>query len=243
LEITYKFDVLEGASFDQDYRVFAHVKDSDGERIWDDDHNPPVPTTMWKPGQTIHYTRTVFVPIFPYVGAAALEIGLHSTTEEKRLPLKAEPVGQFAYRVARFELLPQTENLYTVFKEGWNMAESSQQNSLVEWQWTKKEAVLAFRNLKKELMFYLDVDSPGSPFEMQEVQVLLGGHKVDEFVITSTNRVMRKIQLPAGHMGSDEMSEIHIVVDKTFVPAQTNPGSSLDTRVLGIRVFHAYMSQ
>jgi len=242
LEITYQFEVADGASFDQDYRVFAHVKDSDGERIWDDDHNPPVPTSTWKPGQTIRYTRTVFVPVFPYIGAATLEIGLHSTTgEEKRLSLNAEPVGQHAYRVARMELQPQTENLYTVFKEGWNMSESSQQNSLVEWQWTKKEAVLAFKNLKKDMTFYLDVDSPGSPFESQQIQVKLGGQVIDEFALTPKDRVMRKIKLPATQMGSEEMSEIHVVIDKTFVPAQINPGASRDTRVLGVRVFHAFV--
>jgi hypothetical protein len=242
LEITYQWEVTDGASFDHDYRVFAHVKDSDGERIWDDDHNPPVPTSTWKPGQTIRYTRTVFVPVFPYIGAATLEIGLHSTTgEEKRLSLNAEPVGQQAYRVARMELQPQTENLYTVFKEGWNMSETSQQNSLVEWQWTKKEAVLAFKNLKKDMIFYLDVDSPGSPFESQQIQVTLGGRVIDEFALTPKDRVMRKIKLPAAQMGSEEMSEIHVVIDKTFVPAQINPGASRDTRVLGVRVFHAFV--
>jgi hypothetical protein len=38
--------------------------------MWTDDHTPPVPTTQWKPGQTVEYTRTVFIPIFPYVGDA-----------------------------------------------------------------------------------------------------------------------------------------------------------------------------
>ena len=242
LEITYKFVVADGATFDQDYRVFAHIKDSDGERIWDDDHNPPVPTSQWEPGQTVQYTRTIFVPVFPYIGDATLEIGLYSTTgEEKRLSLNGENVGQLAYRVARLELQPQTENLYSVFKEGWNMVESPQQNSLVEWQWTKKEAVLAFKNPKKDATLYLDLDSPGSPFDWQQVQITLGGHVIETFTVTPKDRLMRKIKLPAAQMGSDEMSEAHIMVDKTFTPAQLNPGASKDMRVLGVRVFHAYV--
>src|SRR5689334_1860527 len=74
LEITYKFVVAADATFDQNYRVFSQVKDADGERIWDDDHNPPTPTSQWKPGQTIEYSRTIFVPVFPYIGEATLEV-------------------------------------------------------------------------------------------------------------------------------------------------------------------------
>ena len=41
LEITYRFDVADGVSFDEDYRVMAHVVDIDQERMWTDDHDPP----------------------------------------------------------------------------------------------------------------------------------------------------------------------------------------------------------
>src|SRR6185503_21329387 len=107
--------------------------------------------------------------------------------------MNGENVGQHAYRVARLELQPQTENLYSVYKEGWNMVESAQQNSLVEWQWTKKEAVLAFKNPKKDATLYLDLDSPGSPFEEgQQVQVALAGHVVDTFSMNAKDRLRRK---------------------------------------------------
>src|SRR5689334_5379004 len=65
LEITYRFVVAPDAKFDEDYRVMMHVVDADEEMIWNDDHNPPVPTREWKPGQTIEYTRTIFVPVYP----------------------------------------------------------------------------------------------------------------------------------------------------------------------------------
>jgi hypothetical protein len=243
LEITYKFVVASAAHFDQDYRVFSQVKDADGERIWDDDHNPPVPTSQWKPGQTVEYVRTVFVPVFPYIGDATLEIGLHSTNpaDQKRLPLEGDDAGQRAYRVARFTLQPATENLYAVYKDGWNWVESSPENSLVEWQWTKKEATFAFKNVKKDVTFDLDMDSPGSPFESQQVQVTMGGEVIDTFTVTPNDRVLRKIKVPAARMGAGEMSELQIVVDKTFVPAQVNAGASRDERVLGVRVFHAFV--
>jgi len=101
LDITYKFVVASDAKFDEDYRVMLHVVDTDEEMIWTDDHNPPIPTRQWKPGQTVDYTRTIFVPVYPYVGEATLEVGLYSTSSQKRLPLNGENVGQRAYKVGR----------------------------------------------------------------------------------------------------------------------------------------------
>ena len=96
LDITYKWTVANDAKFDEDYRVMMHVMDTDGEMIWNDDHNPEVPTRQWKPGQTIQYTRTIFVPIYPYVGEATIEVGLYSTSTQKRLALNGETTGQGA---------------------------------------------------------------------------------------------------------------------------------------------------
>src|SRR5438034_9466231 len=120
IDITYKFDVAPNAHFDQDYRVLVHVLDSDDEMMWTDDHNPPVPTTQWKPGQTVEYMRTVFVPVYPYIGEATIQLGLFSTVDQKRLALSGQDMGQRAYRVAKFQLLPQSENVFTVFKDGWH---------------------------------------------------------------------------------------------------------------------------
>ena len=41
-----------------------------------------------------------------------------------------------------------------------------------EWQWTKKVATLAFKNPKKDSVFYFDLDSPGKNLHGdQQVQV------------------------------------------------------------------------
>ena len=42
-------------------------------------------------------------------------------------------------------------------------------------------------------------------------------------------------------MGDNELSELQITVDKTFVPAVVTGGTSKDPRELGVRVFHAYV--
>jgi hypothetical protein len=247
LDLTYKFVVAEGAAFSEDYRVFVHVVDADEERMWSDDHDPPVPTTRWKPGQTIQYTRTIFVPVFPYIGNATINMGLHSTRtanpgEQTRLPLAGEDAGQRAYRVARLELLPQTENLFTIFKDGWHPAELAGDSGGAEWQWTKKEATLAFRNPRKDLVFYLEVDSPIARFVGdQQVQVSSAGQPVEQFVVRPDEPQLRRTKIAAAQLGDGEMAELRIAVDKTLVPALAPEAKSKDPRELGVRVFHAFV--
>ena len=241
IDITYKFVVANDAKFAEDLRVMVHVVDADDELIFSFDHNPPVPTTQWKPGQTVEYTKTVFIPIYPYVGEATIQIGLHSTATQKRVALAGEDAGQHAYKVAKLQLQPQTENVFTVFKDGWHPAEIADHNSSVEWQWTKKEATLSFKNPKKDCLFYFDVDNPGSVFtEPQQVTISLGGQTVDQFTLQPKQPVLRRIPLKAAQLGAEDVSEIVIAVDKTYVPASIVQGSK-DPRELGVRVFHAYI--
>jgi hypothetical protein len=241
LEITYKFVVASDAKFTEDYRVMSHIVDADGQMMWDDDHPPPTPTTQWKPGETVEYTRTIFVHVYPYVGEASIQVGLYSMSNQKRLPLTGEDVGQRAYKVARIQLQPQTENIFTIFKDGWHPAESAEHNASVEWQWTKRDATLSFKNPKKDALLYFDVDSPDSvPHDPQQVQVSLNDQPVAELTLKPADRVLKRIPLTVAQLGTAEMSELRISVDKTFVPALVTANSK-DPRELGVRVFHAFV--
>jgi hypothetical protein len=242
IDITYKFVVARNApAFAENYRVFVGIVDADNQLMWTDDHNPPKPTTAWKPGETISYTRTVFVPVYPYVGEANVHMGLYSTTTQKRLPMIGENVGQHSYKVAKLQLQPQTDNVFTVFKDGWHPAEVAASNPLVEWQWTKKSATIAFKNPRTDALFYLDVDNPGGVFNQgQHVRVSISDRTVDEFDITPQQETLRKIALTKTQLGASDMVEVELDVDKTFVPALVL-ASSKDPRELGIRVFHAFI--
>jgi len=128
-----------------------------------------------------------------------------------------------------------------VFKDGWHPAEVAEHNAMVEWQWTKKQATLSFKNPKKDCVLYLDVDNPGSVFnEAQQVQVHLGGKLVDEFTLQPKQPELRKVALKADQLGAGDVAELVISVDKTYVPAVINT-SSKDPRELGVRVFHAFL--
>jgi hypothetical protein len=242
IEMTYTFVVASNARFTEDYKVMVHVVDTDEQMIFAFDHMPAVPTSQWKPGQTVEYRRTEFIPIYPYVGDTTIQIGLYSTATQKRLPLAGEDVGQHAYRVARFQLQPQTENVFTIFKDGWHPAETAEHNSAIEWQWTKKTATLAFKNPKKDAILYLDVDNPGGIFEEpQQVQLVLGDQTIERFTVTPKQQMLHKIPLKAAQMGGGDMVELQIDVDKTFVPALLAGSGSKDPRELGVRVFHAFV--
>jgi len=242
VEVTYKFTVAKDApKINENYRVFVHFLDSDKERMWTDDHDLPVPTTQWKPGQVIEYTKTMFVPVYPYMGPTTVLMGLYSQASNSRLPLAGENNGQRAYIVGKLELLPQTENVFVMFKDGWHPAETPPDNAAVEWQWTKKEATLSVRNPKKDVTFYLHLDQPGLFPEPQQVTVTLGDQVIDSFTIQPKQELIRKPVITAAQLGTADVVDLKIKVDKTYVPAVVTNGASRDPRELGVRVFHAYV--
>jgi hypothetical protein len=243
IEVTYRFVVSPDAKFDEDYRVFVHFMDSDDELMWSDDHHPPTPTTQWKPGQTVEYKRTIFIPVYPYIGVTTVRMGMYSATQkDKRAALAGQDVGRREYKVGTVELLPQSENIFVIFKDGWQQAEAAQDNPAVMWQWTKRVATLAFKNPRKDVWFYLNLDGrPDLLSQPQDVTVSIGDQAIDTFKVSDREPVMRKVAISAAQLGSGDMVEMKIDAGQSFVPAQTPVAKSADQRELGVRVFHAFV--
>jgi hypothetical protein len=236
VKLTYRFDVAPAAKIDGDYWVFVHVLDPDGEQLWTDDHLPPVPTSQWRGGQTVEYTRTVFVPNFPYIGEAHVRVGLYSQQTGKRLPLAATEVSRREYTVARFQLRPQSDNIFLIYKDGWHAAEVDAANPSSEWQWTQKVGTISFRNPKKDATFYLEYDARPDLFNPpQQVVLRIGTEQIASFPASSANRALLTFPIAAAQFGTGEMVELVLEVDKTFKPGTGDP------RELGIRVFHAFV--
>jgi hypothetical protein len=236
VKLTYKFTVLPNAAIDGDYVVFVHVLDPSGEQLWTDDHPPITPTSAWKPGQVIEYTRTVFVPSYPYIGEAAVRIGLYSPATGKRLTLNAPEHSRKEYVVAKFQLLAQSENIFLIYKDGWHPAEMAADDPTSEWQWTKKTAAISFRNPKKDATFYLQYDARTDLFSPpQQVAIRVGDQPIATFPADSRDKKLLTFPITATQLGTAEMSELTLDVDRTF-----NPGGG-DPRQLGVRVFHAFV--
>ncbi len=236
VKLTYKFVVAPNAKFDTDYWVFVHVLDPTGEQLWTDDHQPTPPTSAWKPGQTVEYTRTVFVPNYPYIGEAVVRLGLYDRASGNRLTLNAQEASRKEYVVTKFQLQPQSENIFLIYKDGWHPTEVATDNAASEWQWTKKTSTISFKNPRKDSIFYLEYDARTDLFTPpQQVTIRVGPQSVGTFAADSRDRKLVTFPITAAQFGTDDMTELTLDVDKTF-----GPGTG-DNRDLGIRVFHAFV--
>jgi hypothetical protein len=71
--------------------------------------------------------------------------------------------------------------------------------------------------------------------------VAIGREELSTLAVTpGAEPVLHRIPITAAAMGNDEMVEMRLQVDRTFVPALLNAGSK-DPRELGVRVFHAFI--
>jgi hypothetical protein len=241
VKLTYKFvvssdpDAVKAVNA-ANHWVFVHILDPTGEQLWTDDHLPPTPTSGWKPGQTIEYTRTVFVPNYPYIGEAAVRLGIYNQATGNRLTLNAKEVSRKEYLVTKFQLQPQSENIFLIYKDGWHPTEVATDNAASEWQWTKKTATISFKNPKRDSTFYLEYDARTDLFNPpQQVTIKIGDQTIATFAADSRDRKLVTSPLTAAQLGQGDMTELVLDVDKTFGPGGT------DERQLGIRVFHAFV--
>ncbi len=236
ITLTYKFVLAPNATFDRDYWVFVHVLDPEGEQMWTDDHLPPTPTSRWKAGETIEYKRTIFVPNYPYIGEAHVRLGLYDQPSGKRLVLNAQDVGRREYLVTKFQILASSERIFLIYKDGWHPAEVDAKNPQSEWQWTKKTATLSFHNPKKDSTLFMQYDARVDLFTPpQEVVLKIGDQVVGQFAAEAKVPTLITLPLTAAQLGSGEMVDLVLDVDRTFKPGGTDP------RELGIRVFNVHI--
>jgi len=176
-----------------------------------------------------------------HVGAAQVVAGLYNDTD--RLKLSNEDRGDRSYKVVDFELLPQTENIFVIFKDGWHPAEVVAEGAgRTEWQWTKKEATLAFRNPKRDVTLFLQVDNPATlPTAATTLTINVGDQLLTTVPLSAAESPVRKLPITAAQLGAGDMVELRFIADKTFVPALEPAMKSGDPRELGVRVFHAFI--
>ena len=124
-----------------------------------------------------------------------------------------------------------------IYTGGWYPEETSPE---LTWRWTHQTATLAFQNPKAAATFYLEYAARPDIFAdaPQTVTVSVGDQVLQSFVADAAGRRRRRIPLPGTALGNEDIAEIRITVDRTFVPANRVVGSH-DTRELGIQVYHA----
>jgi hypothetical protein len=226
--------------------VFVHMVDADGEIRWNDDHLPPVPTSTWAPGTPVEYSRTTFLPAHTlYPGDVTIEVGLYR--DDARLPLQgprpARRPGTRAYPVVDLQLAPESERIFLMYPTGWYPDEFSDDQPPRSWKWTEQSAALMFRHPKGDATLLLEYAARpdllgGTP--QQVTFIGANNQAVTSFPADSTDRVLRRIPLTREQMGTGDVAELRIEVDRTFVPAEVESGSQ-DTRRLGLQVYQVFV--
>lgn len=244
IEVTYTWQVEPTAKkLDQDHRAFVHFVDSHGVMLFEDDHTPIPPVTAWEPGKTYTYTRTKFIPVYPYVGDVDVRIGLVPVGKGERVMLKGEDAGLREFKVAKIELLPQTENIFLVYKEGWHNPESSPQNPSLERTWTKKDAIVSFKNPKKDVIVYLEADTNAKAFDTPPVLTLAVNNKTGVTVPIANSEIFtRKVRVKAQDLGQEEWVDLRLSMNQSFVPRLKGVNTH-DDRELGVLVYHLYVAE
>lgn len=244
IEVTYTwktgpdFKKIEG-----DYRALVHFIDQGKVLLFTDDHNVTPPPSQWEANKTYTYTRTVFIPVVTYIGDATVTMGLFPDGRGERIPLKGEDFGLREYSVAKMQLLAQVENVRVYYKEGWHNPEPGP-NSMVDTTWTKKEAVLSFKNPQKPVIVYLQFDAPASPKNYPGGEPTLTFTAQGRAGIThkfeNGELVEKKVRFTAEQLGQEETVELRFSMDKVLVPKALDP-SSPDDRELGVRVYDVFV--
>jgi hypothetical protein len=243
VEVTYTWTVGSAATKPaQDYRALVHFLDRDRTLLFTDDHALNPPATSWEPGKTYSYTRTVFIPFYRYAGEVQVVMGLYPVAGKgERMGLKGEDTGLREYKVGKMELLPQTENIFLVYKDGWHSPESSAQNPSLERTWTKKDALVAFKNPKKDILVYLEADTNAKAFDAPPVLTIAVGGKTGVVVPIADSEVfMKKVRVKAADLGNEEWVDLRLSMNQSFVP-KAKVANSTDDRELGLMVYHLYV--
>ena len=239
LDLTIRFDAApELAPITGDFRVLLHFLDPDGALLWADDHELPRPVAAWEPGERIEYARRAVVPMYPYIGEVAVALGLYSAASGERLPLAGAELGDRTYRVASLTLEPQPETALLVYGDGWYRPEFAGGTS---WRWTAGRAVVSFRNPRAEVALALELDGRADlGGEPQRVALAIDERTVHEFPLEAAGRTLLRHRLRADELGAEDIVELALHVDRTFVPAERSADST-DTRELGVRVFYFFV--
>jgi hypothetical protein len=238
LEVTYAWEVgADARPLPPGTQAFAHFLDSRGAVLFTDDHLPVPAPDQWSAGRTYRYRRTVFVPVIPYVGEARVVVGLYPAGG-KRLALAGEDVRRRAYRAGAIEVVPQTESIFLVYKDGWHDPEVDPENPSFERTWVAQEALVSFKNPRTGVVVYLQADTCLPCFPKAPSLTVSAGTAAATFPLESSEPVLRKLRARAADLGTGEWVDLRLRTSDAFVPSRMTPPMNDDTRQLALGVYH-----
>ncbi len=223
-----------------DYKIFVHMIDPDGNILLQDDHYPPQPTSQWRAGQTEGYRRWYYPPNSLEAEYLDFVVGLYSPDSRARV---RDANGAWAEGVQVHRMTVRSDDVSGIplYMEGWHPPEQVAEPEAREWRWSQENARAVFTNPRKEAVLHLHAHGPFDEVGAQAVVLRIGEDEVASVAVSSADEFLERIVIPASSMGDNEWVELNLQVTPALVPQEMDP-SSQDVRQLGLQVFSMYLS-
>ena len=244
------FTWTPGASFEapaDDYRVFVHLIDPDGNMIEQDDHFPTLPTSQWTAGEPVTYRRWIYPSADFDPDYVDFFIGLYDgQAGGEQVATMHDGALQNRPLVHTVVIRGDDRGGLPVAVDGWNEKEislSSENEHEREWTWMRKTGVVAFGNPRGPSTLHLRAQSPVDFLSgPQTVTLSIGDREIANFEVADGAPYLERFEIPADALGDGDWIEIALEVSEAFVPAQID-SESTDTRELGLQVFWIYLAR
>jgi len=246
IKMNYQFQLAEDFSgLDDQYRIFIHFwRLKNKEMLLQDDHMPEKSFSQWQKGETISYSRIVFIPQFleefdeDFDGyeKVRLTVGLYRPEKEQDKTILFQE-----------ELDIQSATLNApekVFDEGWHPQEEDERIKNPDersWRWTKKRAVCIIENPRKDSLLIIRGGIDRSKFDQQKVTFKINDTLLEEFM-PETGKFTKEYVITPAMMGQEDEFRLIIETDKSFVPSELNPEVK-DDRELGVQIYFLYFRE
>jgi len=228
-----------------DYAVFVHLwRVNSKEMLLQDDHQPLKNTSTWTAGESIRYSRVVFIPQFlnefdvDFEGYEELKltVGLYNPKAQ------AKPIILFEKKIT---IQPASINApEIVYDEGWNEIETdvnAKDSFAKSWRWTTAKSVCIIENPKKECTLIVKGGVNKTVFQDQKLAFKVNDALLDEF-IPENSGFSREYTVTPQMMGDADEFSLRFECDKVFSPDKVFPNSK-DNRELGMQVFFIYFRE
>ena len=226
-----------------DYQIFVHMIDPDGNILLQDDHYPPRPTSQWRGGQTEDYRRWYDPPSTLEAEYLDFVVGLYSPDSRARV---RDAAGNWTEGALVHRMMVRADDISGIplYMEGWHPPERAAESGPLEpreWRWSQETSRAVFTNPRKDAVLHLRAHGPFDEVGMQQAVLRIGDNEVANLAIDGADEFLERIEIPASAMGDDEWLELNLEVTPALVPQELDP-SSLDDRHLGLQVFSMYLS-
>jgi len=223
----------------EDYQVFVHAIDPQGNIVFQDDHYPSEPTSQWSAGAAQRYERWLYVPTGLEVDQLDFVVGLYSP--DGRALMRGDAGTWTAAReVHELEIRIGDMSGVPAYVEGWHAMETDEVSGR-SWRWSEGVARAAFTNPRRAAVLHVTAHGPVDEVGPQVLVLRIGETEVGRIEIANATDFSERIEVPAAVMGEDDWVELVLEATPVLTPRELDPESA-DERTLGVQVFRLHLS-